>query len=108
VIDRTKLAGKKLTLLLLGPGEEGREDAAVFAGTVREVGGALLFVRPEGESFPLEEEWLAKVEKVPAEGKEYLLGADYFLTVEAGPLGDDVDLPDWAGVEVEIALPRKR
>jgi hypothetical protein len=104
--DRKKLVGKKLALLIVGRGEEGREDAAVFTGTVRERGGALLFVREGGESFPLGEEWLAKVAKVPAEGKEYLLNADWFLTVEAGPLGADPDLPDWAGIEVGLALPR--
>jgi hypothetical protein len=60
VIARERLVGAKLTLLLVGAGEEGREEAATFAGRVREAEGALLFVREGGgESLPFREEWLA-------------------------------------------------
>jgi hypothetical protein len=45
---------------------------------------------------------------VPEEGKPYLLDAEFYLRLEAGPLGEAPEAADWAGIEVEFSPPGRR
>ncbi len=108
MIARKRLVGRRLTLLLTGAGEDDCEEAVTFAGKVREEGGEILFVRAGGGTIALREEWLPRIEKVRPEARQWLLDADYVLSLEVGTLSDEQAAPDWLGIEVEMPSAGKR
>jgi hypothetical protein len=108
VIAVKRLQGRRLTLLLTGAGEEDREEAVTFGGTVRMEGGGLVFVREGGGTVVLREQWLPRIEKVLPEARRWLLDADYVLRLEVGTLSDEQAHPDWLGIEVEMHHAGKR
>lgn len=107
MIARSRLVGKKLTLLLIGRGDDDREEAATFVGTVAQEGEGLVFVRPGGEALPLKDEWLPRVERVKKEARGWLLDADFVLRLEVGGLSGEEGPPDYIGIPVELGVGKK-
>jgi hypothetical protein len=94
-IDRSQLIGKQLALLLLGEDANGREDWAVFAGTIGERDGRLLLQRRVGV-VELRDEWLRLIRATDDETRATLSGADYVVQLTVGSLPGEVSPADLA------------
>lgn len=93
IFDRDQLVGKQLALLLLGEDANGREDWAVFAGTIGERDGRLVLNRRVGV-VELRDEWIGLIRATDDETRATLSGADFVVQLTVGSLPGDVSPAD--------------
>ena len=80
IISADECVGKRIALLLWR-----WPDAAAAVGTLRVRGAAYLLEFPAGKPpFPLEIDWLLRLDKVIAETYDLFDGADYVLSLAMG------------------------
>jgi hypothetical protein len=92
MINPSDIHGKRLAMLAWGKRPTGEDDVVVFTG-LADWDGALLTMRrvPAETSFVVPAEWLPRIEPVPADLKQTLLGADLRFSVSIGKLDENDD-----------------
>ena len=86
------LTGKKLALVAFSEDKEGETEAAVFTGIARWTNGHMYMDRGEGQKpFQVPDDILDRIEPVPANISDIVMGADFFVTTYIWPLPDDAD-----------------
>ena len=82
---------RSLALVLWAENEAGEDDVVVYPGVLRQRGSAFVLERGEGESTAeIREEWLARIQTVPAEVSSVLCNCEYQLSLLVGK-SEDVD-----------------
>ena len=76
---------KSLALVLWAKDENGEDDVAVFSGTLINVDGVYYLERESNnKNTEIKEEWLQRINSVPEELKETLMGCEYQLSLSVG------------------------
>ncbi len=76
---------KSLALVLWAEDEAGEDDVTVFSGTLIKVEDNYYLERESNNKNPeIKEEWLQRINKVPEELKETLMGCEYQLSLSVG------------------------
>ncbi len=82
------LLGRQVALLLLSHDAEGEDDWAVFSTTLQEEEGKFILTHKTGR-LQLKDEWLSRIKATTPQTRSILLGADFFLLLAVGSIGDD-------------------
>jgi hypothetical protein len=79
-------------MIAWGKQPNGEDDVVVFTG-LADWDGAILTMRrvPPETSFVVPAEWLPRIQRVPSDLKETLLGADYRFSVTIEQLDENED-----------------
>ena len=78
--------GKPLALILWRKKHNGEDDLAVFKGVLSQENDMYHLDREEGFDRVLNQEWLERIDRVPSELSEVLLGCDYQLSLKLDEL----------------------
>jgi hypothetical protein len=105
MISFNELTGKKLALVVLGDDEKGETEGAVFTGLAQWVNGHLYLERGRNQKpFQLPDDTLERIKPVPADIKDIVLEAEYYLTMSIGPLPEDANPNDY--IETGLKWPK--
>ena len=76
---------KSLALVLWAKDESGEDDVAVFSGTLVNIDENYFLERDSNNKNPeIKKEWLQRINSVPEELKENLMGCEYQLSLSVG------------------------
>jgi hypothetical protein len=90
--------GKSVALLALGKDAQGKDEGAVFLGTIKRSGSDLLFVHSgNSNGFPLPDDALERIIPTNAETRSIMLNADLYIPVSIGP---KLEGPEGEGMEM--------
>ena len=97
-----ELDGKILAILLCEE-TDGKRQASCHTGSIRRSGAGYEFHREDGSvSLNLTTEWLKRIQPVPDELKDVLLGAELVLSLTVGPIPDGVDSSDLVATGLKV------
>ena len=77
---------QSLALVLWSQDRDGNDDVAVFSGILVEEAGVYYLARENGVRPEMRREWLPRIQAVPEDLKETLLGCDYQLSLSVGDI----------------------
>ena len=99
MIDISELENRVLALIATGTNSRGEKETAVFTGTMRRVGGSLVFDRgSNGKAFGIPSDWYERIKAVKPKVKAILLEADYCITLTVGNIEEGEKLSEYEPV----------
>ncbi|MEJ2437944.1 MAG: hypothetical protein P8Y35_08275 [Sulfurovaceae bacterium] len=78
---------KTLALILWSKNENGEDEVAIFSGVLIKKNETFFLERKDKKDPIILEEWLPRINKIPEDLKEMLMGCEYQLALSVG----DVD-----------------
>ena len=88
----TNTDGRSLALLLWGKTEDGKDDVAIFIGTLRNEGGGLCMIQADGSPVTIRPEWYDRIKPVSdSEIASVLRGAEFVLSLSIGDLPETLN-----------------
>ena len=82
---------KKLALVLWAKDDEGKDDVSVFSGTLIQNQESYYLERKDGSNPEIRQEWLSRIQIIPEDLKNTLMGCDYQLSLTVGDISDSAD-----------------
>jgi hypothetical protein len=98
-VDYQELQGKSLAIILAGEDE----DWSVLRGTVRVEDAALLLDHNVSDQpFLIQSDWLSRIKPTPADLRDILMNADYFMSLNLGTLSNDADMSEYESTGLKL------
>jgi hypothetical protein len=98
-VDFQELQGKSLAIILIGEDE----DWSVLRGIVRVEGDALLLDHNVSDQpFLIQSAWLSRIKPTPADLRDILMNADYFMSLSLGSLPEKSDLSEYESTGLKL------
>ncbi|MBP1680661.1 MAG: hypothetical protein H6Q35_1000 [Proteobacteria bacterium] len=89
---------KTLALILWSKDENGEDEVAVFSGVLIKKNETFFLEREDKKNPMILEEWLPRIDKIPEDLKEMLMGCEYQLTLSVGDIDDTPELYESFGL----------
>jgi hypothetical protein len=88
-----------LALILWGQDEYGKDEVAIFSGILIEKNEIYFLEREDKRNPIILQEWLSRIQKIPEDLKEMLMGCEYQLTLSVGDIDETPELYESFGLK---------